>query len=47
MKPSEWVEFKAKGLEDGTLPFGKLPLLKNDGFNIVESTSILRYLSAK
>lgn len=47
MKPSEWVEFKAKGLEDGTLPFGQLPLLKIDGLNLVESTSILRYLSAK
>ena len=47
VKPSEWVEFKAKGLEDGTLPFGQLPLLKIDGLNLVESTSILRYLSAK
>ena len=47
VNPSEWVEFKAKGLEEGTLPFGQLPLLKVDGLNLVESTSILRYLSAK
>ena len=38
---------KLRGLEDLSLPFGQLPLLNIDGMNIVESTSILRYLSRK
>lgn len=44
---SDWPDMKMKGLEDLTLPFGQLPLLKINGMNIVESTSILRYLSRK
>ncbi|KAK8816999.1 hypothetical protein WA556_002898 [Blastocystis sp. ATCC 50177/Nand II] len=44
---SDWPAMKVKGLEDLSLPFGQLPLLKINGMNIVESTSILRYLSRK
>ncbi|KAK8821422.1 hypothetical protein WA538_000790, partial [Blastocystis sp. DL] len=45
--PVDWPAFKEQGMKDGTLPFGQLPLLKIDGMNLVESSSILRYLSAK
>lgn len=44
---AEWPDKKTKCLEDGTLPFGQLPLLQIDGMDIVQSTSILRYLSRK
>lgn len=44
---SEWPEKKVIGLANGTLPFGQLPLLHMDGLDIVQSTSILRYLSRK
>lgn len=44
---AEWPDKKCQCLEDGTLPFGQLPLLQIDGMNIVQSTSILRYLSRK
>ena len=45
--PVDWPAYKEQGMKDGTLPFGQLPLLKIDGMNLVESSSILRYLSAK
>ena len=45
--PEEWPEIKSKGVAEGSLPFGQLPLLKIDGLNISQSTSILRYLSRK
>ena len=44
---AEWPDIKARGLEEGFLPFGQLPFLKIDGLNLIQSTSILRYLSRK
>ena len=42
---SEWLEFRAEKIEDGSLPLGQLPFIEIDGFRLAESTSILRFLS--
>lgn len=47
MSFSEWPDKKVQYIANGTLPFGQLPMLHIDGMNIVQSTSILRYLSNK
>ncbi|CBK22582.2 uncharacterized protein [Blastocystis hominis] len=44
---ADWPSIKSKGLAEGSLPFGQLPLLKINGLNLIQSTSILRYLSRK
>ena len=47
MSFSEWPDKKVQYIANGTLPFGQLPMLHIDGMDIVQSTSILRYLSNK
>ena len=47
IKMEEWPEKKSAYLANGTLPFGQLPLLRIDNIDIVQSTTILRYLSRK
>lgn len=41
---TEWPEVKKKLTEDGTLPFGTLPLLEHNGKKYVQSLAIMRYL---
>eukprot|EP01100_Stratorugosa_tubuloviscum_P003069 TRINITY_DN1724_c2_g1_i1.p1 TRINITY_DN1724_c2_g1~~TRINITY_DN1724_c2_g1_i1.p1 ORF type:complete len:221 (+),score=124.31 TRINITY_DN1724_c2_g1_i1:114-776(+) len=43
----QWPEMKRKGLEDGSIAFGQLPMLEDNGFHIVESNSIVRHLARK
>eukprot|EP00274_Cyanoptyche_gloeocystis_P006125 CAMPEP_0196666418 /NCGR_PEP_ID=MMETSP1086-20130531/64500_1 /TAXON_ID=77921 /ORGANISM="Cyanoptyche gloeocystis , Strain SAG4.97" /LENGTH=216 /DNA_ID=CAMNT_0042003607 /DNA_START=78 /DNA_END=728 /DNA_ORIENTATION=+ len=44
---AKWPEMKQKGLEDGTLPFGQVPQLKDGDLYLVQSLAILRYLARK
>lgn len=38
---------KPKGLEDGSIPFGQLPLLDIDGVRLAQSATIVRYVGRK
>lgn len=43
----DWKKEKEEGLKNGTLPFGQVPMLHIDGLDIVQSMSILHYISRK
>ena len=38
---------KEAGVADGSLPFGQLPLLEDDGVKVVQSGAIMRHLARK
>jgi glutathione S-transferase len=40
-----WPVMKAEGLKSGVLPFGQVPLLHIDDMDLVQSMTILRYIS--
>ncbi|KAK8792927.1 hypothetical protein WA158_005091 [Blastocystis sp. Blastoise] len=43
----KWPAIKAAGIADGSIPFGQLPQLTFDGFNLVQSLTILRFIGHK
>ncbi|KAK8805851.1 hypothetical protein WA158_002542 [Blastocystis sp. Blastoise] len=43
----KWGEIKTSGITDGSLPFGQLPQFTIDHFNLVQSTTILRFIAHK
>mmetsp|Transcript_7167 Transcript_7167/g.12228 ORF Transcript_7167/g.12228 Transcript_7167/m.12228 type:complete len:219 (-) Transcript_7167:87-743(-) len=43
----QWQEFKKQGLEDGTLPFGQVPQLKDGDIYLVQCAAIMRHLARK
>lgn len=44
---TDWPKMKEEGLKSGSLPFGQVPMLHIDGMDLVQTESILRYISMK
>ena len=42
---TDWPTVKAEGIQNGSLPFGQVPLVHIDGLDLVQSLAILRYIS--
>lgn len=45
--PEQWPSIKSAGIESGLFPFGQVPSLSYDGFHLVQSLAILRFLGQK
>jgi len=45
--PANWGEVKPKMVEDGTCPYGQMPVLVDGDLKVAQSNTIIRYLGRK